>query len=174
MKFLNLGILFGTLLLSPHFGVCNEGKLFPLKSKNIELIQFTTKGLIESSQKHIQSNRINSGINALQKRIQFNPADATAHHDLAVLYDQINDGFNSIVHTYKAKSLYKQFNDLRNLTLADRNLRLLFQKYNFHGLCSPTRSPLLSGEAVTSSPVMSATNRSQRACRKIWKPAGTI
>ena len=132
MRFLNRGIVFGALLFFPHLGVSAENSLFLPKSSNVELVQFSTRDLIESSQKYIQSNRINSGINALQKRIQFNPADATAHHDLAVLYDQINDGFNSIVHTYKAKSLYKQFNDLRNLTLADRNLRLLFQKYNFH------------------------------------------
>jgi len=132
MGFLNREIVFSALLFFPHLGVSAENSLSSQKSSDIELVQFSTRDLIESSQKYIQSNRINSGINALQKRIQFNPADATAHHDLAVLYDQINDGFNSIVHTYKAKSLYKQFNDLRNLTLAERNLRLLFQKYNFH------------------------------------------
>jgi Zn-finger domain-containing protein len=140
-------LLFGTVFSSALAQSSTNGSLEPSKpmDKKIEdTANEVTKAVIERIKTILDEklDEIREGsrqfripltnrIKEKQSLIQKDPRDATAYFELGKLFDQNQDGANTIINIQKAVKLFAEQNNIKGVAESRRLLRQSFQKYGF-------------------------------------------
>lgn len=77
-----------------------------------------------------KSGRYEDAIREFEKTLKGNPKSAEAHYNLALLYENMNEGKKATLHILKAGNLFSNKNDQVNKMEARGLLRQYYRKFN--------------------------------------------
>lgn len=77
-----------------------------------------------------KSGRYEDAIREFEKTLKVNPKSAEAHYNLALLYENMNEGKKATLHILKAGNLFSNKNDQVNKMEARGLLRQYYRKFN--------------------------------------------
>ncbi len=78
---------------------------------------------------HRKNKQYREAVDEFQESLKHNPAKGSTHFNLGLVYDQLEEGAEAVVHLQKAVAIFQKENKPSNITSARNLLNKLYKKY---------------------------------------------